>query len=223
MEDANSIDTKNPTIAGWAFVSTREDHHTKKESLYLLDVRRHATDVSPPYLWLMLLPLAETPRLLLCPYELGDAAFLHPIVSDPVAMSHYPEPFSMERTEAWIKRSLDLYASEGFGRYGLVLKGSGEFIGDVGFFRSVVNGKDEIDLGYIIDRKFWGTGYATEAAQACVDLAKKHRWFDRVVVQMAHENVPSRKVAERLGARLECDFINPRNRDLPTHLFVVDL
>jgi RimJ/RimL family protein N-acetyltransferase len=138
-------------------------------------------------------------------------------------MSHYPEPFSMEKTEAWLKRSLDLYASEGFGRYGVRLKVSGEYIGDVGFFRSVVNGNEEIDLGYIIDRRYWGKGYATEAAQACVDLAREQVWFERIVVQMAHSNVPSRRVAERLGAKLELDFINPRNRDLPTHLFVIEL
>jgi [ribosomal protein S5]-alanine N-acetyltransferase len=169
----------------------------------------------------MLAPIAETERLLLCPYEKGDAAILHPIVSDPITMSHYPDPFSMERTKAWIQRSLDLYSSEGFGRYGVKLKTTGEYIGDVGFFRSVVNGKEEIDLGYILAKEYWGRGYATEAARACLDLAKKHRWFSRIVIQMAHENVPSRKVAERLGARLELDFVNPKNRDLPTHLFVI--
>jgi [ribosomal protein S5]-alanine N-acetyltransferase len=171
----------------------------------------------------MLAPIAETSRLILCPYEAEDVALLYPIVSDPITMSHYPEPFSMEKTDGWIKRSLDLYARDGFGRFGVLLKDTGEYIGDIGFFRSVVNGKEEIDLGYILDKKQWGRGYATEAAQACIDLAKEHRWFTRIVVQMAHENVPSMKVAERLGARLECDFINPRNRDLPTHLFVIEL
>jgi [ribosomal protein S5]-alanine N-acetyltransferase len=171
----------------------------------------------------MLAPIAETSRLLLCPYEAEDVALLYPIVSDPITMSHYPEPFSVEKSEAWIKRSLDLYSSEGFSRYGAVLKNTVEYIGDVGFFRSVVNGNEEIDLGYIIDKKYWGRGYATEAAQTCVDLAKRHRWFGRIVVQMAHENVSSRKVAERLGAKLECDFINTRNRDMPTHLFVIEL
>lgn len=171
----------------------------------------------------MIGPITETSRLLLCPYEAEDVALLYPIVSDPITMSHYPEPFSMEKTQAWIKRSLELYTSEGFGRYGVLLKEGGEYIGDVGFFRSVVNGNDEIDLGYILDKKHWGRGYATEAAQACMDLARKHGWFTRVVVQMAHSNVTSRKVAERLGASLEIDFINPRNRDLPTHLFVITL
>jgi [ribosomal protein S5]-alanine N-acetyltransferase len=171
----------------------------------------------------MLAPIAETQRLLLCPYEASDVALLHPVVSDPITMSHYPEPFSMEMPEAWIKRSLDLYASDGFGRYAVLLKENVEYIGDVGFFRSVVNGNEEIDLGYILDKQFWGKGYATEAAQACVDLARKNRWFKRIVVQMAHSNVASRKVAERLGAKLELDFINPRNRDLPTHLFVIEL
>jgi RimJ/RimL family protein N-acetyltransferase len=171
----------------------------------------------------MLPPVAETPRLLLCPYEASDVALLHTVVSDPITMSHYPESFSMEKSEAWIKRSLDLYVSEGFGRYAVLLKETGDYIGDVGFFRTVVNGNEEIDLGYILDKQYWGKGYATEAAQACVDLARKNRWFNRIVVQMAHSNIPSRKVAERLGAKLERDFINPHNRDLPTHLFVIEL
>jgi RimJ/RimL family protein N-acetyltransferase len=171
----------------------------------------------------MLQPIAETERLVLCSYEEGDAVMLYPIVSDPITMSHYPEPFSMEKAEAWIARSLALYKSHGYGRYAVLLKESQGYIGDAGFFHANVNGKDEVDLGYIIDRHHWGHGYAGEAAAACIALARERKWFKRIVVQMAHENASSRKVAEKLGARLETDFINPRNRDLPTHLFVIEI
>jgi [ribosomal protein S5]-alanine N-acetyltransferase len=168
-------------------------------------------------------PIIETERLTLSQYEPGDEALLYPIVSDPVTMSHYPQPFTLEQAKAWIDRSLKLYSEDGFGRYGVRLRNSGRYIGDVGFFRAEVNGIPEIDLGYIIDKQYWGKGYATEAAAACVARAFQNRWFTRIAVQMAHSNTASRKVAERLGAQLEADFINPRNRNYPTHLFVIEL
>ena len=81
----------------------------------------------------------------------------------------------------------------------------------------------ENDLGYIIGKQYWHQGYATEAAQGCVELAREKKWFNRVVLNMAHDHTASRRVAERLGATLETRFVNPKNRDISTNLFVMNL
>ncbi len=165
----------------------------------------------------------ETPRLLLSRYTLKYVALLHPITSDKETMSYYPAPFSLEQTAAWIERSIKCYEEFGFGRYGVFLKDTLEFIGCVGFFRTEVNGEEENDLGYILGKPYWHHGYATEAAQACIDMAKENAWFSRIVIQMAVEHTASRQVAGRLGAKLESQFIKHRNRGKLTNLFVLDI
>ena len=167
--------------------------------------------------------IRETPRLLLAKYTSEDVALLHPITSDAQTMSFWPVPFTLEKTEAWIARSIQSYKENGFGRYGVMLKSTGEFIGCAGFFRTIVNDNLENDLGYIIARAHWKNGYATEAASACLDLAREKSWFDRVVIQMAQDHVASRLVAEHLGAVLETTFVNAKNRDIMTNLFVVKM
>ena len=46
----------------------------------------------------------------------------------------------------------------------MVLKSSGELIGDCGLTRQIVDGTDEIEIGYHVRRDLWGRGYAPEAA-----------------------------------------------------------
>jgi ribosomal-protein-alanine N-acetyltransferase len=167
--------------------------------------------------------IRETPRLLLAKCTSEDVALLHPITSDAPTMSFWPAPFTLEQSAEWIARSIRSYKEHGFGRYGALLKYSGEFIGCAGFFRTTVNDKLENDLGYIIAKKHWNKGYATEAAKACIEMAKEKSWFDRIVVQMSHDNIASRRVAEHLGAKLETTFVNPKNRDILTNLFVLNI
>ena len=167
--------------------------------------------------------ICETPRLLLKQYTLDDVALLHPITSDTETMSFYPEFFSLEKVTVWIERSLQCYEEFGFGRYGVLLKDTRAFIGCAGFFRTSVNNVMENDLGYIIAKKHWGKGYATEVAQACIDMVRENAWFHRIVIQMADEHTASRRVAERLGAKLGTTFINHRNREKLTNLFVMEI
>ncbi|MDP4198586.1 MAG: GNAT family N-acetyltransferase [Bacteroidota bacterium] len=156
-------------------------------------------------------------------YTQDDVPLLHVITSDAATMSFYPAPFTIEQTAAWIERSMKSYDEHGFGRYATFLKRTGEYIGCVGYFRTMVNDVMENDLGYIIARDHSNKGYATEAAKACLDLAEREKWFCGVVIQMAHDHIASRRVAEHLGATLEATFINRRNRDILTNLFLINL
>jgi len=167
--------------------------------------------------------IRETPRLLLAKYTSEDAALLHPITSDAETMSFWPAPWTLDKTEAWIARSIQSYKANGLGRYGVVLKSTGEFIGCAGFFRTIVNDNLENDLGYIIARAHWKNGYATEAASVCLEMAREKSWFDRIVINMSHDNIASRRVAEHLGAKLETTFVNSKNRDILTNLFVLNI
>ena len=80
----------------------------------------------------------ETERLLLREYTPEDFDTLYEILSDPETMRHYPAPFDAERTKRWIDWNLENYEKYGFGLWAVVLKETGEFIGDCGITRSAI-------------------------------------------------------------------------------------
>ena len=163
----------------------------------------------------------ETERLRLREYEPGDFHVLAELLSDPTTMAHWPAPLDETAARAWHERALDDYAMPPYGRLAVELK-TGEYIGDAGIVRSVVDGNDENDLGYIIHHGYWRHRYGLETARAL--LGYGHRMgLVRVVANMASDNKPSVKVAERLGLRLERVFRNPRNRNLESRLYVSTL
>jgi len=84
-----------------------------------------------------------------------------------------------------------------------VLKGSGEVIGDCGIAKQVVEGETMLEVGYHFRREHWGHGYATEAARACMDYAFGTLGAAKVVSLILAENMPSRRVAERNGMKVE--------------------
>jgi ribosomal-protein-alanine N-acetyltransferase len=162
--------------------------------------------------------LITTARLRLRRYAPADLAALTRLLGDPGTMRHWPQPLTANASRAWLERALTAYAVPGYGRCAVELH-DGTYIGDAGVVRGAVNGRDENDLGYIIDERFWGRGYGLEAAEACVSHARQHG-IGRIVANMAADNVASIRVAERLGFALERRFANPRNRGKETLLFV---
>jgi ribosomal-protein-alanine N-acetyltransferase len=163
-------------------------------------------------------PVLETPRLVLRKLDHGDVGAMFAILSDPVTMRFWPAPFDRAAAERWVRRSIDSYASRGFGRYAVIEKKSGALLGDCGFLRLEVDGEEENDLGYILAHRFWGNGFATEAAGACLVYGFESLGFQRVVASMEEKHLASRRVAEKIGFRLERSFRNARNRNLPTIL-----
>ena len=162
--------------------------------------------------------ILKTNRLILRKLTFDDVDRIYQILSDPITMQFWPKPFDYEGAERWVKRSIDAYRDLGFGRYAVILKSSGELIGDCGYMRTKVNGVEENDLGYILDKKFWNQGFATEAAKACLQYGLEVLKMKRIVASMETKNLASKAVAENIGLRLEQEFVNSRNRDLPTFL-----
>ena len=135
----------------------------------------------------------------LCPADL-DA--MHGYLGDAHTMRYYPSPFSRDFVRQWIDRNEKRYARYGYGLFGVVLKSSGDLIGDCGLVWQDLPGGEELEVGYHFSREHWGHGYATEAARACIVYAFCNASVDHVISLIRPENVPSRRVAERNGFRI---------------------
>jgi len=145
----------------------------------------------------------ETERLVLRKMEMADVETLMGIFSDPVARRYYPATKSREEAEGWVRWTLGSYRDHGFGQWVAVLKDTGEFAGQCGLTVQEVEGKDEVEIGYLFLRRFWGRGLATEAAKAARDHGFDTLGYRRLVSLISPRNLASRRVAEKVGMSLE--------------------
>jgi ribosomal-protein-alanine N-acetyltransferase len=144
----------------------------------------------------MPLPLL-TERLRIRAFEPDDLNALHEVYGDPEVTRWIPPYPTLEHT----RRALDLHvAAARAGRpafWAVVERSSGDLIGDAGL--APLDGGPDLELGYTLGRRWWGRGYATEAASACVAEAFGPIGAGRVVALIRPENVASIAVAEKLG------------------------
>jgi [ribosomal protein S5]-alanine N-acetyltransferase len=141
----------------------------------------------------------ETPRLELRPFTLADVRPMADVLGDPVSMRFYPHPLSLEETAAWVSRNMARFERDGLGLWAITLRETGEVVGDCGAVPQVVDGAEELELGWHLHPAHQGRGYATEAAIAWRDHAFATTGRDRLISLILDENAPSRRVAERIG------------------------
>jgi [ribosomal protein S5]-alanine N-acetyltransferase len=151
--------------------------------------------------------LLETARLRIRPYSLDDLDDLEQILGEATTMRYYPRPFTRSETREWIKRNIQRHADDGLGLWALVLKDTGEFIGNCGPVPQAVDGRDEIELGWHVNRHHQGRGLATEAAGACRDHCFGALGIARLIALVRPVNVPSRRVAEKVGMAVEKETV----------------
>jgi len=101
--------------------------------------------------------------------------------------------------EAMIQRSLDRYAKDGSGLHAVELLSTSEPIGQCGLLTQVVDGVDELEIGYHFLPEHWGKGYASEAAIACMRVARSHALCESVISLIDAGNDRSQAVARRNG------------------------
>ena len=153
----------------------------------------------------------ETKRLTLREMTMEDFDALYEILSDPQTMQHYPAPFGKEETQRWIMRNMERYEGLGFGLWAVILKETGELIGDCGITIQNIHGQRLPEIGYHIRRNLWRRGYASEAAQACMDFIFTRTSFNSVYSYMKYTNEASYGVALKNGMTFIEEYDDPIN------------
>jgi ribosomal-protein-alanine N-acetyltransferase len=161
----------------------------------------------------------ETPRTFMREILGNDFDFLLRLMSDPEVMRYYPRPYGEKDVRDFSNRMRTRYREDGCGLWLLVDRESGEPLGRVGLLRQTVNGVDEFEIGYMLQRAFWRRGFATEAALAVREYAFTERKLPRVISLIRPENVPSQGVARKLGMEI---VGSSEQMGLPHHVFAVE-
>jgi RimJ/RimL family protein N-acetyltransferase len=147
--------------------------------------------------------ICETRRLVLRRFTLADLEPLAAILADPDVTRFFGGPRALDQTRARMLDFLDAYEKVGFSKWAVVLRETGELMGRCGPAVVDVEGGSEVELGYDLAKRFWGQGFATEAAAASLDHCFSVLGLTRVVSIIHPENVASRRVAEHLGMNEE--------------------
>jgi RimJ/RimL family protein N-acetyltransferase len=144
-------------------------------------------------------PVFRTERLEAREMSLADLDFIASLLADPEVMRFYPKRCSREEARGWIERQLKRYEAHGHGLWLILDRATREPVGQVGLLVQRVDDREEPEVGYLIHRPFWRRGYATEAALATRDHAFHVLGLPYVISLIRPENLPSQRVARRLG------------------------
>jgi RimJ/RimL family protein N-acetyltransferase len=115
---------------------------------------------------------------------------------------------SEDSCREFIQRALDRQRTDGSGLNAIIEQATGKPVGMIGLLTQVVDGVDELEVGYHLLPSAWGKGYATEAAIACREFAREHKLVPSVVSLIDHENLASQNVAKRNGMSFEKDTVH---------------
>ena len=161
----------------------------------------------------------ETPRLHLRRMTPDDVPALLSVFGDLEVMRFYPAPFDEARMQRWVAWNQSHYATHGHGLWVVILRATGECIGDCGLVPQQVVGVSEIEIGYHLRRDLWGQGLATEAALGCLNHGLTTFGYRRFVSLIHPQNTASLRVAEKVGMTLERE-VEWKNK--PTCVYAVE-
>ena len=126
-------------------------------------------------------------------------------------MQHYPSPFSRKKCCDWINWNLENYRKYGFGLWAVVLKETGEMIGDCGLTIQNIDGEQLPEIGFHIYKKYWRRGYGSEAARAVRDWAFRNTAYNILYSCMKYTNTGSCSTAVANGMRKVKEYPDPKN------------
>jgi RimJ/RimL family protein N-acetyltransferase len=114
-----------------------------------------------------------------------------------------------ELAEQWIVKQFERYSTNGYGHLAVELKSTGELIAMGGILPRKINGRSEFEIGYSVNPRYWGKGYATEIAMTMKTFAMHHIDTSRFISIIDLENHQSANVAMKNGMKVlfQTDFM----------------
>ncbi|WP_338218065.1 GNAT family N-acetyltransferase [Lacticaseibacillus salsurivasis] len=143
--------------------------------------------------------IVETERLFVREMTAADLPSLKEPLQDPKAMYAYAHTFSDEEVVAWLTNNRRRYREDGFGLWAVIRRSDGQFIGQCGLTKQVFRDQSVVEIGYLLARRFWHHGYASEAAAGAKRYAFEQLKVPEVWSIIRDTNFASMNVAIRNG------------------------
>jgi RimJ/RimL family protein N-acetyltransferase len=147
--------------------------------------------------------MINTPRLKLRQWQAADYAPFAAMGADPIVMECFPALLTVDQSNAMVDTIQAKIVHQGWGWWAVEILETGAFAGFVGLNRPgyPLPFAPCIEVGWRLDKAFWGKGYATEAGNAALEFGFNTLKLDEIVSFTAVPNVRSQAVMQRLGMR----------------------
>ncbi|MDY7227604.1 GNAT family N-acetyltransferase [Hyalangium rubrum] len=148
--------------------------------------------------------ILDTDRLILRELTLEDAPFILELVNEPSWLRFIGDRGvrDLDGARAYLQKGpLVMYASHGFGLYRVERKEDGTLMGMCGLIKR--EGLPHADIGFAFFPRFWGQGYAREAASAVLSHSRTKLGLEHVLAIVDPDNQSSIKLLETLGFRFQ--------------------
>ena len=159
----------------------------------------------------------ETERLILREWSDDDRESYASFVGDPDVRRFYPTVLTRAESDAVIDRLIAGLARDGFSLLAVERRSDRALIGYTGILPvdMPIRGNPPVEIGWLLGKRYWGIGYAPEAARVWLDYCFGALGFDEVVAWTAVVNLPSQRVMQKIGMihYPEDDFLHPRIPD----------
>jgi len=145
------------------------------------------------------IPNLRTARLSLRHLYPTDAEVLHRIYQGEDVLRYFPNPNPppLEKVQRFVTAQQVHWETYGYGNWGILVDGEPEIIGWAGL--QFLPKRNETEVGFLLDRRCWGMGYATEAARASLQFGFERFNLDHIIALVHPENIASRHVIEKIG------------------------
>lgn len=142
--------------------------------------------------------ILETNRLLLRELTPNDAESFYLLNNNPNVIKYTGNTAfeSIAEARSFLENYPD-YALNGYGRWAVIHKSTGKFIGWCGLKYDAV--KNETDIGFRFFEEEWNNGYATESACVCIRYGFEKLALAQIIGRAMKENSNSVKVLEKVG------------------------
>ncbi len=164
------------------------------------------------------MPILQTARLILRSFQPQDLDLLAELMANPEFMRFSLGVYSREQTAAFLDKVLFWQSSGLPSQFAVISPADDRLIGYCGFFHQHVDETNEIEIGYRLHPDYWNRGLATEAVQAVRNHAFRDLKLSRVISLIHPDNIPSRRVAEKNGMKVERETVF---RGFPTLVFSI--
>jgi ribosomal-protein-alanine N-acetyltransferase len=146
----------------------------------------------------------ETERLRLRNLRPEDASDIFEYASDPEVTRHvrFVTHKTLEDTAAFLQLTEKGQREGSTVVWAITLKATGKMIGTCGLL-AIAREHRRAELGYALNRSYWGKGCASEAARAVVAHGFKAMNFNRIEAHVSPDHTPSQRVLEKCGMRPE--------------------